>query len=198
MLISYRARLCYLAMPKTGSTAIEHRLRPECNIILQGNAHTKHINVREYRQFLQPALEHLNAPDLELCLIVRAPVDWFGSWYKYRQRNVEEPRFSTKGIDFETFVQALLQTGKRPEYTHYIGTQHEFAQDADERVTVPHLFRHDNMPALHDFLQDRFGKTLEFEQLNVSPKGDLKLSAASRAALEAKYAKDFELYERIG
>ena len=95
MLISYRTGLCYLAAPKTGSTAIEDRLRPACNIILQGNPHTKHINVREYRAHVAPMLRQFGAPDIELCAVIREPLDWLGSWFRYRQRPQEEKRFST-------------------------------------------------------------------------------------------------------
>lgn len=196
MLISYHARLCYFAMPKTGSTAIEDRLRPECNMVFQGNAHTKHMSVREYHRHLLPVLRLLGAPRIELCAVVRDPVDWLRSWYRYRQRETEEAAQSTKDINFETFVSGLLAETP-PEYTHYVGNQFDFLADDDGQIRVEHLFRYDQMHKFHNFLEDRLGKSFEFRRLNVSPRTEAVLSDSLREELGQAFKADFDLYDSI-
>lgn len=197
MLISYRARLAYLAAPKTASTAIEACLRPDSSLVFQGNAHTKHMNVREYDTFVRPMLRHFGHDDIELCAMIRNPVDWARSWFKYRQRDEELPEFSTRGIDFNTFIDALLSDNK-PTFTHYIGTQRDFVTNVAGIVSVEHLYRHDDISNLMKFLEERFEKKLEIQPLNVSPKVDAELSPEYRARLEKAFAADFELYESLG
>lgn len=196
MLISLQAGLAYLAAPKTGSTAIEDQLRPVSSIILQGNAHTKHLNVREYRSLVQPLLDHVHAPKIELCAVMRHPMDWIRSWYRYRQRENENPEFSTRDIEFETFVEGFLQDEK-PTYTHYIGNQYDFLRDEDGEVRVDHLFRYDDIAAFHQFLEERFGREFEFKQLNVSPKVDVVISVDAQMRIERAFKADYELYRTL-
>jgi len=197
VLISYRARLGYLAIPKTGTTAIETCLRPECDIVLQGNAHGKHLNIAEYRRFIAPMLTYLGAPRIELCAVMREPLDWMRSWYRYRQRPEEPEASATRGISFETFIAAVLSP-EQPTYTHYIGSQAEFLQGAAEAGLALHLFRHDDIGAFHRFLEERFARKLAFERLNVSPRIEAPLSSASARAFERHFSADFDLYNSIG
>ncbi|MSU90635.1 hypothetical protein GE300_13595 [Rhodobacteraceae bacterium 2CG4] len=196
MLISFPARLCYLAGPKTGSTAIEDQLRPVSSVVLQGTAHAKHLNVREYRALLGPLLQHINVPPPDLCAVMRHPMDWIRSWYRYRQRDGESPGMSTRDIDFETFVDGFL-ADEKPVFTHYIGTQYDFLRDEDGEVRVDHLFRYDDIDAFYRFLGERFQRPFEFRQMNVSPRVDVVISVDAQMRLERAFARDYELYHRL-
>lgn len=196
MLISYNAGLAYLAAPKTGSTSIEDQLRPVSSIIFQGSAHAKHLNVREYRSFVRPLLDHIHAPNLELCAVMRHPMDWIQSWYRYRQREDERSEFSTRDTDFDAFIDGFLQDEK-PQFTHYIGNQVDFLRDEDGEVRIDHLFRYADITAFHRFLGERFGREFEFRQLNVSPNVDVVISAEAQARVERVFQKDYELYRAL-
>ena len=79
MLVSIRRRLAYIAMPKTGSTALEPVLAPLCDICLVGTA--KHMNMRAFERYMLPYLRYLGLEEVETVCVVREPVDWLGSWY---------------------------------------------------------------------------------------------------------------------
>ncbi len=196
MLISIPARLCYLAAPKTGSTAIEDQLRPVSSIVLQGTAHAKHLNAREYETLLGPLFEHISVPMPERCAVMRHPMDWIRSWYRYRQRDGESEELSTRDIDFETFVDGFL-ADERPKFTYYIGSQYDFLRDEDGEVRIEHLFRYDEIEAFHRFLSERFDRPFEFRQMNVSPKVDVVISVDAQIRMERAFAADYELYHRL-
>jgi len=48
MMIFYKERLAYLAVPKTGTTSVEHALQHRASMILRDPPGMKHTNARGY------------------------------------------------------------------------------------------------------------------------------------------------------
>jgi hypothetical protein len=195
MLVFWKERLVYLATPKTGSTAIEAALEPLASVVIQRPPALKHTNVRRYWQNFAPFLERASGEGFMVVALMREPIDWLGSWYRYRQRDgMQRPQNSTKGISFDEFVTAYL--GKdRPPYAD-VGRQGAFlapdgARGADQ------IFCYERIGTFVTFLEDRLNCEIMLPRLNVSPPGTVALSAATEARLRQDLAADFALHASL-
>jgi hypothetical protein len=195
MLISTRHRIAYLALPKTGTSSLEAALAPLCDIRFVGSPRAKHMTMSTFEQFMLPYLRRIGIESVETVCVIREPVDWLGSWYRYNSRRGirKEPR-STRGISFAQFVEGYLAE-PQPPYARF-GRPSRFVTGRSGRVT--HLYRYEDLPELVGFLGDRFGTRLELPSLKVSPpRGDLELPPALKARLERERAADFALYASL-
>ena len=194
MLVFPESRLTYLAVPKTGTTAIEMALRPRAEIIFAKAR--KHITARRYTSKVAPFLSSTFGIETETVAIMRDPVEQIRSWYKYRRREelIGQPR-STAGMSFDDFVQAVISDDP-PEFAK-IGSQFRFLTDKTGAVIVDHLFDYSALPAFLTFMSNRLAGPVELKEINVSPRSDAPLSDAVRPELKAKRSEEFALYERL-
>lgn len=196
MLVFSKARLVFLSVPKTGSTAYEQALAPLASMVVSAPPELKHAPVFRYNRFFRPMLAKFVAEEMDVLAVMREPVSWLGSWYRYRQRDeLAGQKSSTSGMSFDAFVDAYLQ-GKPPAFAN-VGAQAKFLEAQPNGTRVTHLFRYEDQPGLRAFLRDRLGVEVETEALNRSPRMDLDLSAKTRAKFERKRPGDFALYENI-
>lgn len=195
MLVFVKQNLAYLAMTKTGSTAIEAAFAPYCDIAMSGNPRLKHMQLRRFNRFVRPMLASYGAEQVETVTTIRHPVDWLSSWFRYRQRSEIAGRpNSTAEIEFNQFVDAYLSDDV-PPYAE-VGRQSRFVEAPNGGPSLTYAYRYENLPGLIRFLSDRVGVAPTVERLNVSPPGDPDLSPALLARLKAERAEDFELFER--
>lgn len=195
MLVFWKARLVLLAVPKTGSSAYERALAPHAAMSVLDPPELKHAPVYRYNRFFRPMFEKMGVEHMELMAVIREPISWLGSWYRYRQRGFLEGRpTSTRGISFDAFVDAYAR-GERPPYAN-VGSQAKFVEPRPNGTDVTQLFRYENQAGIIGFLEDRLGVTLDLPRENVSPRADLALSPATEAKLRRKCAADFEIWER--
>lgn len=195
MLVFWRQKLVFLATTKTASTSIEAALSPLASMVVMRPPHLKHTTVQKYRRFIAP---YLGGPDglvFDTTALMREPLDWLGSWYRYRMREDEVPEKSTRGISFETFIRAYCQDEDRPEYAN-IGAQSRFLTPQGPRP-VDHIFRYERMDLFVDFMQDRLGVKIDLPTKNISPKVDIDLSPKLRDLLQTHRAADFALYDSL-
>ncbi|RMD90227.1 MAG: gamma-glutamyl kinase [Alphaproteobacteria bacterium] len=194
MLVFWEERLVFLATPKTGTTAIEMALRPVAGIAITDPPVVKHTPIYRFRRFLAPYLAACGAEDFETVAAVRHPVDWLGSWYRYRSRpELEGHPNSTRGISFDAFVRGYLKK-RRPPFAD-VGSQAKFLADAEGRVAVDHLFRYEAQPALLAFLEKRLGREIKLKRLNESPPAELSLRPRLRQRLEAELPAEFAVWK---
>jgi hypothetical protein len=105
MLVFAKEKLVFLAMPKTGTTALEAALAPRSDMVMRNPPILKHTPAYRYNRFLVPYLEKCGLEDMKVICVVRHPIGWLGSWYRYRQRaDVDGHPHSTKTIAFDDFV----------------------------------------------------------------------------------------------
>jgi hypothetical protein len=196
MLVSIRRRLAYLAVPKTGSQALESVLAPKCDLTFGGKPRIRHMNMKTFERFVLPYLRSLDAGDVETFCVVRAPIDWLGSWYRYRSREgLKKTSKMTKNISFAEFVEAYLETSP-PRYAN-LRPMSSFVIGNSGKPAVTHIFRYDELAKVTGFLSQRFRSRIELPRINVSPPGDLTLPAALVARLETERPADFELYAEL-
>ena len=193
MLISIDKRLAFLAIPKTGTTSIEKTLGRHCEIRFGRSPRTKHMTLRVFERYMMPYLRSIGAGDTETVCVVREPVDWLGSWYRFRSRQgfSRGPK-STRGVSFAEFIEAHLASPS-PAFAS-IGRQSGFVAGQSGKPAVTHMFRYDNLPGLVAFLGERFDKEFTLPKANVSPPADMQLPPTLRTRLETERAEDFALY----
>lgn len=197
MLISVKHHLVIMAMPKCASTSLERALKPRMDIILSGQPHVKHTRMLKYERFIRPYLKSLSNEPFEVVSLMRDPVDWLYSWWRYRSREgIPDPANSTRGVDWPTFAQAYLDGERKPAD---VGRQSRFLTGKDETLGADQIFRYETMDVFMDWLQGRIrGRKIELGHENVSP--DRKtppLPEHIRGALMANLAYDYEVYETL-
>ena len=191
MLVFEKERLVFLALPKTGTTALETALEPMAAVVMRNPPNLKHTPGYRYERYLKTYLEKCGLKKLETVCVVRHPIDWLASWYRYRARPAKDGTpTSTKNITFDTFV--VEYASDRPAEWARIGSPPRFIRDNAGEVTINHLFQYEQMDLLVAFMERRLGKTIDVPRRNVSPARETDLSSATRTLLERKHAQMFE------
>lgn len=196
MLVFYKERLVFLSVPKTGTTAFQTALRDRADIVIADPPELKHAPVYRYNRFFRPMFEKVCKTEMETLAVMREPISWLGSWYRYRRRPYMEGRpNSTHGISFDEFVDAYTR-GDRPGFAN-VGSQAKFLEPRPNGVAVTHLFRYEAPERLIGFLEARLGMKVAPPRANVSPEMALALSPETEAKLRRKCAAEFALYDSI-
>ncbi|MBM1309496.1 gamma-glutamyl kinase [Sulfitobacter mediterraneus] len=196
MLVFVKERLAFLSVPKTGTTAYQAALADRADMVVSDPPMLKHAPVYRYNRFFRPMFDKVCGVELELMAVMREPVSWLGSWYRYRQRPfmAGKPN-STAGISFDDFVLAYLK-GNKPGFAD-VGSQANFLKSQPNGTGISHLFRYEDPKRLREFLEQRLDVTFDLERLNVSPPMELQLSHSVEARLRRKCAEEFVLYDSI-
>ncbi|MEM6406983.1 MAG: gamma-glutamyl kinase [Pseudomonadota bacterium] len=196
MLIFFKERLAFLATPKTGTSAIEKALHRRASIVVRDPPGLKHTNARGFKRKFKPIVERANLPPVETVAIIREPVSWLGSWYRYRQRPaLSGHKNSTEGIPFDAFVEAYL-SDTPPDFAK-LGAQSRFLCDDNEQCLVDHLYRYEDMSRFIDFMEARLNQNITLEQVNASPNGSTALSHALQTELKRRFSRDFALHSDL-
>ncbi|HRK43512.1 MAG TPA: hypothetical protein PLH11_10755 [Gemmobacter sp.] len=199
MLVFWHQRLTMLATPKTGTTAIEAALESMAHVVIQRPPQLKHASVRKYHRFMGPWLESVAGKPFTVIATMREPLDWLGSWYRYRQReDMGDERKSTAGMSFDAFVRAYCSDDPPPAVA--VGSQAQFLMPKADKTGekgLDHLFRYERIDSLIAFLEDRLDCEITLPRLNVSPQAPLDLDPATEKLLRKVASSDFQLYEKL-
>lgn len=181
----YLQGVTFVAVPKTGTIAIEKAFAPYASNIAPLDAH-KHDNVAKVK---------LVSSNPCLCL-VRNPLDWIGSYYRFLRFSPFFARsdclFGIHSKSFEDFVQAHVR-GRRmwPEPHRF---QHEYVCSGG--LSVEWVYRYDALTDAMDHLSEVCGVAPKIDKHNVSRKLELELSEGTRLQFEKYMEKDYCLYEQ--
>lgn len=196
MLVFWKQRIVLLAVPKTGTTALEQALLPHASAAILDPPGQKHVSAQGYRNRLSNFFEQRGKRPMELVAVMREPVDWLGSWYRYRSRpQLDGKPNSTAGLSFDTFVEAWL-SDEKPAYAE-VGSQANFLTDDQGKLAVDRLYRYDRIENLVRFMEDRLDTSLDISRANVSPKGPVELSDAMRNRLMREAVAEFALWDSL-
>ena len=196
MLVFYKERLAFLSVPKTGTTAYEAALAPRADMVISDPPMLKHAPVYRYNRFIRPMFLRVCDAELELMAVMREPISWLGSWYRFRRRPFMEGKpNNTFDVSFDEFVLAYMK-GNKPGFAD-VGSQANFMKGQPNGTEITHYFRYENQPRLQSFLEERLEVTLDLTQQNVSPKMDLVLDSDVEKRYRRKFADEFALYDSI-
>lgn len=195
MLVFWDQKLVLPATPKTGSTALAEALAAQASISVQRPPLLKHTNVHRFRRFLGPYLEAASKTEWTVVAQMREPLDWLGSWYRFRSRETQvEAEKSTRAMSFDHFVRDWCRDPRPPHAD--VGSQAQFLRPRQGRG-ADLIFRYEEADAFHAFLSERLGCSLVLPRVNVSPAAKLVLSAETEAHLHQVAAEDFRLYASL-
>ena len=194
MLVFWKEKLVFLAVPKTGTTAIEGALAPMATTKIIDPPILKHSAWYRYNRFLRPYFEGIGGQELETMAVVREPIDWLGSWFRYRGReDLKGHANSTAEMSFDEFVLGYLKN-KRPPSSD-VGSQAKFLGDEHGNCAVDHVFKYENRDEMVRFLEERLSTKITLKTLNVSPKREFSLSPGVEKRLRRKLSAEFEAWE---
>lgn len=196
MLVFWKERLTFLAVPKTGSTAYAEALGPRADIVVRDPPELRHAPLYRYDRFFRPLFEARGATDMATLAVMREPVAWLSSWYRYRRRAaLRGAAASTESVSFDEFALAWCETD--PPAFARVGSQARFLAPRRKGRPVTHLFRHDDLQALDGFLERRLGGPVAVARVNASPVLETALSEDVEARLRDVRAADFALWQSI-
>jgi hypothetical protein len=200
MIISFRHRFVFIAIPKTGSQAVRACLRPflaandweQCSLFerrffpvepLAAIGHG-HIEWREVEPYL---LGHF---DQFTCFaVVRDPYDRFASFARFAFRN-----HRGSPDDYLPRLKAYLSDPVQREHI-LLREQHRFVVDNSEALRTTTL-RYEDLAGNLSALCGQLGLCgVELKPVNVSPDvGRLEFDDELRDLVRARYAEDFRLF----
>jgi len=196
MLVFFKQRFVLLSVPKTGTTALHSALRDHADLVISDPPELKHAPLYRYNRWVRPMFKKVCDADLDVVAVMREPISWLGSWYRFRRRPfMDGNENATTKISFDDFVRAYCK-GKQPGFAN-VGSQAKFLEAQPNGCSVNHLFRYENQDRLIDFLQDKLDTTVHLKQENVSPAMELSLSPQVETILRRKCADEFALYDSI-
>lgn len=195
MLVFHEQRLVILAVPKTASTSVEAALADQASIVVREPPLWRHTTMYRYRRQFQAFLERGTDLRFTVVAMMREPVSWLGSWYRYRQRDdVAHTVRSTRGLSFDDFLRGYL--GTPPAAFADVGSQMAFL-GGGRKPGPDRIFDYEDMAGFLRFLEERLERRIALPRLNTSPDMALEISPEMRAALGAAIPGDFALYEQL-
>lgn len=194
MLIFWEPRLVFLATPKAGSTAIEAALEPLAAVSVQRPAALKHVDIATFGAHVRPWLEATAGGPFTTVALMREPVDWLRSWYRFKLRDDhEDPEHRMEGVSFARFARDYARADG-PQTLNML-PQHRFL--SHQGRPVDRIFRYEDMQRFVDFLEDQLDCAISLPRINVPPTVAVDLDAADEQALRQAMAPDIALYETI-
>lgn len=197
MLISTEKKFVFVANTKTASTSIEHALMDYSEIHRGGSPERKHIGLNETYKiydflFSQPG----HTPDQYFKFgVMRDPLDWIGSWFRYRKgNNVESPLPAE--MDFEAFWARKDWNIMRHDGWKYL-QRHLFCSPESEilaDVIIPYHRLGDEFGKICD----AFGIQSPLPRKNVSQLKDSGvIPEHMKDELRDFYAWDYQLWDQL-
>jgi hypothetical protein len=198
MLISVRHKFLFVANTKAASTSIEAILGPYAEIAHPGGPHGKHLPLSRIRAdywflFKTPVLPFSGFFRFG---VMRDPVDWILSWYRYRKGNkVESPL--PDSMTFEQFWRAgdwnIHMASGAPYGQSRIFVDADGAPMADMILPYPQLEA--QLPPVLALL----GVNARMPKLNVStiPPDHASVPADLAEEVRTHYATDYALWNRL-
>ena len=189
-----RAGFCFLAMTKTGSTAVERSFQRHAELVVRRPPRMKHATARTFDRVFVPVLEHYGHPreSYELVCVVREPVDWAHSWWRYRARpGSERSAQHTGDVSFDEFAERIVAG------VVDLGTATNFVRTRPGRPPVDRVYRYEHLDQAIGWMAGRLRVDVPpVGRVNTSPRAATPVADSTRRMLEEHYARDVALHER--
>ena len=203
MIISIRHRFTLLSMPKCGTTALTRAMAPHADIVIEGTRAGKHTRYQEYRAGMAAPIAEKGGDiaTQETLSVMRDPVDYVRSWWRYRARDqiVGKPK-STRDTPFAAFLADYLRDYEDGKSTRTgIGWASRFVKTGRTGdIGVDRMFRYPELDRLVAWVEARTGWGIELRRANVSPRVALDDEVPPALMDEARsvLAREYALYAR--
>ena len=200
MLISIEHGFTFLCVPKSASTSIQSAIRGYCDIIFSGHPKVKHVDAQTYSDNILPLLP--SPKKIESFCVMRPPLEWLESWYRYRSRNElmspEHPNHKnyTGNVSYNEFVKAYLSKGIQPHYAR-LASQYRFMQLINGEIGVDRIFTIDRMDLVSQYLSNKVGEKVFIDFENRSSPKSIELDQTLKKNLQDHLAHDIALYKAV-
>ncbi|MQX23998.1 hypothetical protein GHJ84_24200 [Sinorhizobium meliloti] len=204
MLFLQKQKLVFLSVPKTASTSVQHALLPYSNTAFTAPPSLKHMGYSAFLRDVAPVLQRdhgLARLDYIIVAVMREPLSWVHSWYRYRSRDAlkdqnEPNRHNYSGhVSFSEFARAYCAAEPPPYAT--IGNQLNMLLGSGGQIGVDLIFPYEHLENLAEFLSNQVGATITLPKLNESPSGKFTLEPETEALLRQKLRPAIALHDRL-
>ncbi|PZX13499.1 hypothetical protein LX81_03284 [Palleronia aestuarii] len=200
MLLSFERRFLFVANTKTASTSIESVLRPHAEIVRAGSPALKHTPLARALDEHQEDFARAGRSPADLLKfgVMRDPVDWILSWYRYRRGNdVESPL--PADMDFPAFWARADWNIRRADGSRYL--QRDLFCAPDGRLLADLVIPFDRIEPVFGAVRAGLGlppaEALPRENRSRLGATD-PLPPALLEEMRAFYAEDYALWDRLG
>ncbi|WP_137123720.1 hypothetical protein [Roseomonas sp. HF4] len=202
MMASLRFGFIVLSMPKCASSSLQQTLTPVCDVRFKD--HMKHVDLGFVETFVLPMLGARRAPQPyapRIFCLMRDPIDWLHSWYRYSWDADGRP--SARGgygdavfADFAAFLDAYFSD--RPPRVGGVLRQSDFIRSRGGALGRVELFRFEDHARLLATLEGLCGQDLPLKVTNQSrPKRPEDFSGIDLIGLRRRLADEYAIYNAI-
>ncbi len=198
MRVSTNYNFTFLCMYKCASTSIEKALEPYSQLNTVNGGRLKHTNYKKYSKFIQP---FINQEDIEVVCIMREPISWLNSWYRFRTREkIKNPKHMNHAsycghITFQQWIEDYLSENT-PKYAK-VGSQKNFLSNAKGEIGVDKIFKYEDFDNIINYFEKKIGKKLTIPKINVSPKIGYELDTDIEIRLKEHLKDEYDLYNSL-
>lgn len=197
MLIGVEKRFVFIANSKTASTSIERALIAEAEIHRGGPDRRKHVFLRQaVRQYDFLFGRKKYAPETFFKFgVMRDPVDWVQSWYRYRLGNkVNNPL--PEGTTFEEFWRKRVNRSKKKNQKTL---QRDYFTRLNGELLADYIIPYHELADHFNLLAAEMGVATKLPKVNVSKLKNLdqELPEALVEEIRDYYSEDYELFNRL-
>lgn len=180
MLYFREANLAFVAVPKTGGTAIE--------TALEHMSEVKHDFSSKAMHFSASYIKQRYGRGVEVVGLIREPVSWLFS--KYRYLSGENFKFdnpnSTRLIGFDGFLKRVFRGEKAwPEPMFF---QSQYLEGADT------VFQYEQFGLFVQYMNKRLGSDIKIPLKNVSPQVSLEITPETIDRILLQFKKDADMH----
>lgn len=204
MMASIRFGFIVLSMPKCASSSLQQALTPVCDVRFKD--HMKHVDYAFVETWVLPMLRARRAPAPyapRIFCLMREPVDWLYSWYRYSWDEAGRPAAAAGTPSarqtypsFAAFLEAYFSP--RPPRVGGVLRQTDFLRGADGAPGPIELFRFEDHGRLVATLEGLCGQALDLKVTNASrPRRDADLAGIDLIDLRRRLAAEYAAYEAI-
>lgn len=198
MQIGVRHRFIFVANTKAASTSLEHALAPHAEIQRTGTPERKHVPLRRAVKiydflFGQPGM---GPGTFFKFAVMRDPLDWISSWYRYRTGNKVEATLP-KDLSFEDFWARNDWNISRPDGSPNL--QRDLLCRWNGDPFVDYVLRYETLDADFAGICEALGLEVTLPRLNVSaiPASEAVIPAALEDQVRAHYQLDYALLDAV-
>ena len=196
MLIGVKKRFVFIANSKTASTSIESTLVTHAEIQRGGYSQRKHIYLRnaliEY-DFLF-GRKGFGIDRFFTFGVMRDPVDWITSWYRYRKGNKVESPLPPK-MSLAEFWALNDWNRSFPDGTPRL--QRSFFTDANDNPIVDYIIPYEALDSHFAVICRALKVNAPLREENVSALKEAEVPPALAEEMRAFYANDYALRAQI-
>ena len=194
MLVFAQQSLAFIAVPKTGTTAVEMALKRRADIVF--TKRFKHMTAQRFHSRMAPLLDEVYGLRPDRFAVMRDPEEQIRSWFRYRSRKGNRASDTdAAALSFDDFVKAVIADD--PPAFAGIGSQWGMLTSGKGELMVHHLFAYETPPVFRGFLNERFDTEIALKPANVSPPVEAPLDPDLRKRLRIARAAEFDLYQRL-